>query len=129
LSTSSDTCTAATDNGKIAGSTLCLNGSKTSDFVSAGDDPVQYMIEYGASSIFGKFILENTSGVVKVTETSMTLDTSYTNNKEVCVDGDQKVSVLPESGSCASGNTLYSLCSSGICQKICKVKTGVNCKF
>jgi len=106
-----------------------LYASKEAGFVSAGNDPVQYMIEYGASSIFGKFILENTSGVVKVTETSMTLDTSYTNNKEVCVDGDQKVSDLPESGSCTSGNTLYSLCSGGICQKICKVKTGVKCKF
>jgi len=128
LTSSSDSCLGANIGKFDSSSGLCLNGSKTAAFVASGN-PVQYLLSYGASSIFGTIIAENTYGVIKVTTDSMTLDTTVTSNKEVCADEDQKVTDLPESGSCASSSTLYSLCTSGICQKICKVKTGVNCKF
>jgi len=130
LTTSSDTCDSAANSGKIVTSslTLCLDGSKTATFVATGNDPIQYLLNYGADSIFNTVIAENTYGIIKATEDSMTLDTTVTSNKEVCADVDQKVTDLPESGSCAATSTLYSLCTSGICQKICKVKTGVNCK-
>jgi len=57
----------------------------------------------------------------------MTIDTSTTSNAEVCGNDSLEISA-PSNGACTSA-TLYSLCSSGICQKICKVGFGVNCKF
>jgi len=128
LTSPSDSCSGENVGKFDSSSGLCLNDSKTAAFVASGN-PVQYLLSYGASSIFSTIIAENTYGVIKVTTDSMTLDTTVTSNKEVCADGDQKVTDLPESGSCAPSSTLYSLCTSGICQKICKVKTGVNCKF
>ena len=102
---------------------ICLDGTNSAKAFEAK----KYLISYGASSIFSSSVTSDYYGVVSVTTNSITIDQTVTSSSEICVNTSLLVSALD--GSCADGSTLYSLCSSGICQKICKVESGVNCKW
>jgi len=105
---------------------LCLDGTKKVEFAASSDNEKNYLISYDASSVF-KTVTSNHYGIVKVGINSMTIDTTVTTNKEICADNSLlEVSELNNEG-CDSGKTLYSLCTNGICEKICKVASGTNC--
>jgi len=123
--TASDECEDSTIGQLTKSNKLCLNGSIDAAFEASGEK--KYLVSYATNNVFSTSVSQDHYGVVVVTENSMTIDTSTTSNTEVCASDTTLVITAPTSGACGDNITLYSLCTNGICQKICKVGSGVNC--
>ena len=122
----SDTCNADTASGQLTLKDtkvqLCLSSEKYAEFSSTTKN---YLVSSASASVFSS-VTANHYGIVSVTANSMTINIA-SSDAEICAD-DSTLEVTALSSTCSSA-TQYSSCTSGICQKYCKVKTGANCKF
>lgn len=120
------TCTSNTIGQLVKNGELCLDGTKSAAFGTAG----HYLVSYHTSSIF-RGVIDSSAifGAVEFKTDSITIEDATLTNAPICVDSDIKVTAKP-SGDCATGSTLYKYCLKGICsstQPQCNSKTGYGC--
>jgi len=101
---------------------LCLDSSNSIGFL---DTTTNYIVAYDAESAFASEYAAEKYVVVKVTQNSMTIDTSITKtNTGLCANVNMTYTELNESTACETqadtgGKTLFGLCTNGVCEKLC----------